>query len=775
MKLVYVMSKGKIIICPNEQKLRILKEQSKSSSFSAVTFFTKEEFFKKYYFDYDERLYFYLMKKYHWDIDVCRTYLSYFYVVDENRKYQNSKLQFLQSLKKELKEENLLLVSPVFLDYLKDKEIEIQNYYHLEKYEEEVLSYSFLVSDCSLDKVVYSFSTMKEEVNFVCLEILKLIKDGIPLSKIFLGNVSEDYYYTLKKLFSYYHIPIMIPFRNSIYSSKVVLEYLKTNQLDLEDSSKREMNEKLVSILNDLVEIDLEDEVGKKILLDKIQHTYFDIPCLENAVQIRDIFQEKFQEDEYVFVMGFNQDVLPKSKKDIDYLTDQDKKEVSLFSTKEWNEKEKKITIYVLSQIPNLYLSYKRESPFQKFYPSSLIQELSLKEISHYEDSYQYSDLYNQLRLGEQLDQYYLYGEENETLWKLFSSYEIPYHTYDNSFTGISHDLYLENLPYPLRLSYTSMNAYYECKFKYYIQSVLQIRGYEDTFASFIGSMYHKILSLWRKTGFDFEKEYQAYLEKRELSLKERLLLVRIRRDLLSFIDVLKKQQLLTGYDEELCERKVVIPMDREVSVEFVGYIDKIMYYQNIEDTYFSIIDYKTGTIDTHIEPMKYGLHMQLAVYLYLIHYGRVFQNPIFTGIYYQNILFPYPTWSLKLEKEKQERYYLNGYSTNQVDVLARFDSTYLDSTYIKSMKYQEDKGFGTYTKTIDEDTLYRMVDFTKNKIEEARDSILDADFSINPKKYDGKNISCEFCSFKDLCYQQEKDVVYLDKVDDLSFLGGEE
>ena len=237
----------------------------------------------------------------------------------------------------------------------------------------------------------------------------------------------------------------------------------------------------------------------------------------------------------------------------------------------------------------------------------------------------------------------------------------------------------------------------------------------------------------------------------------------------------MKKQQLLTGYDEELCERKVVIPMDREVSVEFVGYIDKIMYYQNIEDTYFSIIDYKTGTIDTHIEPMKYGLHMQLAVYLYLIHYGRVFQNPIFTGIYYQNILFPYPTWSLKLEKEKQERYYLNGYSTNQVDVLALFYSTYLDSTYIKSMKYQEDKGFGTYTKTIDEDTLYRMVDFTKNKIEEARDSILDADFSINPKKYDGKNISCEFCSFKDLCYQQEKDVVYLDKVDDLSFLGGEE
>ena len=48
-----------------------------------------------------------------------------------------------------------------------------------------------------------------------------------------------------------------------------------------------------------------------------------------------------------------------------------------------------------------------------------------------------------------------------------------------------------------------------------------------------------------------------------------------------------------------------------------------VNYYQKIEDTYFTLIDYKTGFIDTHIEPMKYGLHMQLPVYLYLIHYSN--------------------------------------------------------------------------------------------------------------------------------------------------------
>ena len=118
------------------------------------------------------------------------------------------------------------------------------------------------------------------------------------------------------------------------------------------------------------------------------------------------------------------------------------------------------------------------------------------------------------------------------------------------------------------------------------------------------------------------------------------MFLIRIKKDLLKLIETLKNQQLLTGYDEALYEKKIDIELDKKVSVIFTGTIDKIMYYKKIEDTYFTLVDYKTGFIDTHIEPMKYGLHMQLPVYLYLIHYSKVFANPIFTGIYYQNIIF---------------------------------------------------------------------------------------------------------------------------------------
>ncbi|MBR2678242.1 MAG: PD-(D/E)XK nuclease family protein, partial [Bacilli bacterium] len=401
--------------------------------------------------------------------------------------------------------------------------------------------------------------------------------------------------------------------------------------------------------------------------------------------------------------------------------------------------------------------------------------ELNLEVIKEEINNYNYSNIYNQICLTEMLDNYNLYNEKDDLLDLLNSNYNIPYNTYNNQFTGINNDLYLRSIIRPLKMSYTALNSYNECAFKYYLKYVLKVDSYEDTFEAFIGSMYHNILSLYKKNNFDFEVEFNKYLEKRELTLKERLLLVRLKEELLKLVEVLKSQEQYTTYQDELYEQVASVKIDKKVEVEFIGYIDKIMYRKNIEDAYFSIVDYKTGTIDTHIEPMKYGLHMQLPVYLYLIHYGKVFSNPIFTGIYYQNILFNYPTWSNKLDQEERTKYYLNGYSTDQLDVLEKFDNSYYNSQYIKSLKYSEDKGFDRYSKIIDNDTLLNLVKYTKKEINKSLDKIIDGDFSINPKVYNLKNDSCKYCNFKDICYMKDSNTINYPKVDDLSFLGGEE
>lgn len=763
----------KLIICPNDKKMDILNNYN--DSLHNIKFMTKKEFLDNYFFSYDCNALYYLMKKYNYQLDVCKVYLNNLYVIDINKDYDSTKLNFLKNLKKELIDNKLLYFNYNFKNYVSNFKIEVYNYYDLDKYEEIALNYKFDIPKVSIDSSVYEFNSMEEEVNYVCLKIIDLLNDGVDINNIYLTNVSSDYYYTIRKLFSYYNIPININYNDSIYSTKVVQDFLSTGEIDLENNDKSIINKKLISVLADLSSIDEHDYVYKKILIDKLKNTCFSSKKLNNAVNIRDFYKSTFKDNEYVFVLGFNQDVLPKMEKDISYINDSIRDEVNMYTTTYLNSRSKELVTYLLSKIRNVFISYKLSSPFSSFYKSSLINDLGLDVIKFNDDKYQYSNFYNKLRLGEKLDLFNLYGEESSYLKELNTHYSIPYNTYSNVYTGINNDLYLKNLPYPLKMSYTSLNTYNECKFKYYIRNVLKIEDYDDTFAAFVGSMYHIILSLYRREDFDLEKEYNAYLEKRELGLKEKLFLVRIKKDLELLIDVLKKQQLLTGYDEYLVEKKAEVTLDKDVSVVFMGFIDKIMFYKKVEDTYFSIVDYKTGFIDTHIEPMKYGLHMQLPVYLYLIHYSKIFTNPIFTGIYYQNILFNYPTWSLKLEKEKADRYLLNGYSTDDVSILSRFDSTYEDSTYIKSMKYKEDKGFGAYSKVMDNDTLYKLIEYTKKHIDKKVDEILASDFSINPKVYAGSNVSCEFCSFKDLCFMKDKDLVYLSKIEDLSFLGGDE
>ena len=755
----------RIVVCSNEWKKNLLLQENSKTSLKAIKFYTKQDFFQSYFFSYDYQAISYLMKKYHYPVHIAKELLSYLYFI-EDKPYQNKKLVFLKEIKQELMKEKLLSFSPTFREYLKDKEIDTSTLYDLDLFEDKIFQKKIEVEDVELNNPVYEFQTMEEEIHFVCVKIRELLKQGISLSHIVLCNVSSDYYFLLDKMFSYYGIPVEIPYQNSIYSTTPFQEFIKTGNLRFEKDNA--VNNCIRSLVDDLVLLD-EDEVKKEILIEESKHRYLPNLKYQEAVQIKDLKTTPFQEDEYVFVLGFNQDALPRIYKDTGYLSDQDKEEVDLYTSKYFNQREKKIIACLLSNIKHLTISYKLSSPFQTFYPSSMIDEYHLEVVKEYVFDTEYSTLYNKIRLGEMLDQYYVYGEKDALLDTFHGFYGSSYKTYQHAFTGISLDSYLNQLSYPLRLSYTSFNSYQECKFKYYVNYVLKLGDYEETFAAIIGSLYHHILSICRRADFDLDREWNSYLEKKDLRLKDTVLLVRIRKDLETLLQVLEKQREYTQFDTEYYEKECRVKVRDDISVEFVGYIDKIMTYQNISDTYFSIVDYKTGSIDTHIEPMKYGLHMQLPIYLYLIDRSKIFDSPIFTGIYYQNILFNYPTWSKNLEKDFKDNYQLKGYSTNQVDLLEKFDGTYQDSELVKGMKYHDK--FDRFSKVLSDLEVYQITQYTDQMIQKTTDDILKADFQINPKIYNKENISCEYCKYHDLCFSKESDFVYLPKVEDFSFL----
>ena len=758
-----------LLITPNFLKLQFLKGNKKLRQ---IKYMTLEEYKSHYFFSWNDKTLDYLMSRYSYHLDFCKIILSNLYFIDRDMEYSSEKLNLLKKIKIDLDNKKLLQYDSMFQSFIKNKKIVVYGYETLEKYEEEMFTNAIIIKLDVLNTTpnVIACKSLEDEIIYICEEILKLYKNGVPLSKIYLGNVQKDYLYLIYKMFSYYKIPINIDMQESIFGTNIVKEYLKSGKLP---GFVNPVVQKLVGVCSSLV--GLEDSKNyKSLLIDKLKNTKISSPKYIDAVQTLDKL-EIIPDDCYLLVLGFNQDVLPIIYKDEDYISDRLKNEVLLYTTKEKNIREREWTIKLISNIKNCTLLYHERTSFQEFLPSSLISDLGYKVINYSSDITN-SDIYNKLRLGACLDTYYKYKEKSGSLIPLVSHYDIPYNTYDNKFTYFNKEKLYNFIDHKLRVSYTSLNSYNLCPFQYYINYILRIDPFSKNFSTEIGNLFHYIFSIMDSEHFNFEREWNNYIEKLELSISERFFLDKLKTNLKNDIVLIKDQDILTRYKNKLYEKEVDIFLDKAIKTVFTGKIDKVMY-QNINGfTELSIIDYKTGSLHGDFSLMKYGLNMQLPIYLYLIDQSGLFENPLYSGVYLQKVLYPRYKFdaSKDLKRQMTDDLKLAGYSTDNMERLSNFDKTYENSELIKGMKLNKDGSFYYRSKILSDQTFTDLIDYTKKTVSDTTDKILDADFKIEPKVIDQKNLSCVYCKYQDLCFKTNKDLKYLEKVDNLDFLGGD-
>ncbi len=759
-----------LIVTPNSSKLYLLNN---NKNIMNIKYMTIEEYKSHYYFSYDYKAISYLINKYNYNLDICKIILNNLYVIDINKNYSTDKLNLLKDIKIDLINNNLLYFDKLFNDYLKNKKVIVYNYETIEKYEKEMLSNSEFINKekNKLTSKVIKCNTLEDEIAYVCSKIIELLNNGICINNIYLSNVYDDDLYTIKKVFKYFNIPINIDMKESLYGTNLVKDYLEYKKLP---SFTNRISKKLIDVINSLVLIE-DDPNYRDILIDKLKHTYIKPDKLVNAVNIIDYKDMVLSDNDYLFVIGFNSDLIPRVYKDEDYIKDNMKDEVSLYKTVEKNIIEKNSVINNLSNIKNLYLSYRINSNFNTYLPSTIIEDEKLIVEEFDSNKIYNSNTYNKILLGKYLDNYYKYGEINSNLGSLLNNYDIKYNTYDNKFTGISNNKFIEFINSLLKLSYTSLNTYNNCGFKYYVNYILKLNSSDSTFSIFIGNLFHHMFEVMYNDNFSFDKEWDLYLEDKELSISEVFFLKDIKNKLFDAIEIIKKQELLTTYNDKLCEKEINIKIDKMIDVIFTGKIDKILYKKNINDTYYSIIDYKTGNVSTSLNNMKYGLDMQLAIYLYLINKSNLFDNPIFTGIYFQRVLFSKYNFlkNKSLDDIKYNNLKLQGYSTDEVNRLVEFDKSYENSELIKSMKINKDSSFSKDSKILSDVDIYNILKYTEEVISKTIDKILEGDFSINPKVID-KTSSCKYCEFSDICFVNNSNLVYLDSVSNLDFLEGD-
>ena len=745
-----------IVLVPNSIKDKVI-ELSRIKYYNYnIKYMTIEKFIKKVTFDYDDKTIYYLMKEYNYNYSTALVYLDNLYYI--SNKINNNKMVKLKEIKEYLDNNNLLIYDDLFREYVKDKEIYIYGYDYINKYYKSILDdYNYKVIDYNYNnynvKDIYKFDYIDDEVLFVIDRICELINKNININKIKL-IISNEYIESIYRLFKIYNILISIK-KRSIYSINKVKEIL--NDLNnISDDIDDNIKNKIVKVINKYSFIDNKEEV-RELIINDLKNTYLD----DDITGIRLVnINDYFDDDDYVFYLGYNKENIILYK-DNEYFSDKEKVILGYDTSIELNINKKIELIRKINNIKNLTISYKLYDNSGNYTMCDLISNLNI--IDNYKVKYNNSSMMNKIFLTEKLDNLVKYNIKDNDLDLLFSNYNIPYMKYDNKYDNIDKDKLYKYLDNKLLLSYTALDNYYKCKFKYYLGNILKINIIKDDFAILIGNICHNELLHMDDNDFDFDKVYDEYISKqREFSKRELFFLDSIKEELRFIVDTIRKQYTYSTFDKSMKEKDVYINKDRNIKVTFMGKIDKVLYKEEDDITYLVVIDYKTGSTNINLNNMEYGLGMQLPIYLYLSSKMEL-KNVKVVGFYLQKLFNNILDNSKDYIMEKENNLRLEGYSIDDENILSKFDTTYNDSKLIKSMKTTS-KGFSSYSKVLSEEEIDTIINNTDKLIDKAIDNILAADFTINPKMINGENVSCNFCEYRDICYYKEKDKVYINK-----------
>lgn len=750
-----------ILLVPNIIKKEIIKTVRKNYHNYNIKFMSLEEFTKKYTFNYDNRTIYNLMKNYNINYDTALVYLKNLYYISD--KLDNNKMTKLKEIKKYLDDNNLLIYDKHFKDYVKDKEIYIYGYDYINKYYQSILkdlNYKIIdrkYKEYELNKVYYS-DYIEDEVIYVANKISKLLKDKIDINKIKIITFKE-YHEIIKRIFGLFNIKINIT-SGSIYSTyecKKVLNNLNNESEVLDTLTNIDIKNKIIKILNNYSFIDNKEEV-KELIVKDLKNTSLESD--NSGIKIIDI-DSYIEEDDYVFLMGFNKENLPRVHKDNEYFSDKEKVILDLDTSNAINIKERDSIIKKIRNIKNLTITYKLYDASGNYTKCDLFEDINTEKIVNHE--YSNSNTMNKITLTQKLDNLVKYNIKEEDTDLLFSNYDIPYMKYDNSYKGIDQNKLYNFLEDKLVLSYTSFDNYNRCKFKYYLNNILKINIIKNDFAIIIGNICHYVLSNIDNEDFDTYKYFDEYVSKeRKFTKKEEFFLSNIREEMIFIVDTIRKQLTYSTFDKKMYEKKVYVNKDKNIKVTFMGVIDKVLYKEEDNLTYLVVVDYKTGSTDIKLDNMEYGIGLQLPIYLYLSS-KMEFKNVKVAGFYLQKLLSSSIDNTKDYITAKENTLKLEGYSIDKEEILSKFDTTYNDSKLIKSMK-TSNNGFYSYSKVLSEDEINNLISDTDNLIEETIKSILEADFAINPKIIDGDNVSCKFCEYRDICFRREKDLNYINR-----------
>lgn len=752
-----------ILICPNNIKDEIIKNKSINNIYTNIKFMSKEDLIKGFYFSYDIDAIYYLVNNYNYSFDLANEVLDNLcYLTINNVKLESDKLIKLYSIYNELKNNKLLNKNDYFKHLFNGKKIYIYGYSALDKELINIVSniscnYEFIEKrNCSHKHKCFKFNDINEEVIYVMNEIGKLISNGVSLNNIYFYSIPSEYKLILKKQLINHHIPYEFSDKIYLNDTPIFKEYL--NLLDnLDLSSAYKMLQETIKydpldvmglIVNLIVDVkDLKVSSVEKIKILKYLAMKTSVKKVQYDNKIKEVNYHKIlNDDEYIFMLGFSLGSYPIIHKDTMFYLDKEKERLNINTSTILNRIEEEYLIDFITNTKNINITFKEKVGKNVYYPSLLIDKLNIELVDGVIDNNRYSVKQTEFEVAKYKDLYNSYGEFNKWM-NTFTNEELKFNIYNHLFKGLtSHN------PFEvISLSYTKVNEYNSCPFKYFVSRILNANVFTGDFKTELGNLFHQILEDSFSKDIKLE-DYNQIIEEKFKTYKEKYFVNKLLPQVLDVIsknDYFKNDTMLSN---TLVEENVVIKID-DLTI-FEGKVDKIMY-DEVSNSLI-VIDYKTGNFSFDKRKTRFGLDMQLPIYVYLL--ADKYQSYKTSGIYIENILLD------NEDLKNKYPYRFDGLTVNNKNVIKLIDPTFgtltddngneiIESIYLTGIKLKKDGSLYKSKHLIEEDEFDELIETARNEISKTIKDIRNAKFDISPYMIkDGNSNACTYCKYKDIC-----------------------
>ncbi len=775
-----------VIITTDANKYNLISKINAASGFSQLHTFTLAEVQTMIYGELSPEAiiyavdFFVIHKKVQLTVPVIKKYLSELRRIDLTVDYQETELKLLKKLKQELITNNLLQISEYQKRLFKQKNIylfDIKLEQTLQKELEQLNP--LIIKEISLSgdyvPTLYCFNNYLNEINFVANEIATLIANGIDINKICIHIPTSDYYSQIRLIFNNYNLPLCPPNNRRLNSYKLIkqlLELIKTTDgldcletVEIKPGLEQDLYNQLIAIINKYPNYHQQITKLLPILENEVKNAQVKTANMVNVVRQINLQEYYPQADEYVFVVNTAEQKFPSLIKDT-YLTS-DIQAVKYEQTPTYilNKNRKELLEQKLIACPNLVLTFASTSPAGTESVASVLKTVTINNLEPVQRKIRYSQVMDQINLAKAYELKRKFGTIGSEI-EQFRQLTLP-NKFDNQLNS--------KLPRindaTLSLSPTSIEKFFKCEFKFYVEQILKIRPQVgDMKLLNIGNLFHYVLEQTLKQNkttkddiyqfiIEYNQQYQLAIESLFID-KYCDYLTEIVQQIIDFQD----KSAYTPTSESF-EKEVKMTLDDKHNIELVGKIDKFLEL-DIDNKYcVVIIDYKTkNTPKIDHKLFDYGLDLQNFIYFYLLKHDRADDEFELIGTFQQRIKPQHKVNHPDFINDFQ----LFGYATSNEEKLRQFEPDFAEKklSALKNVEVTK-SGFAKRSKVADEEMIEQFNKIVDQKIKQVVTTINNNDYHINPKIINNKDASCLNCHLRPICLKMKDNYVNLTEEED--------